>query len=68
MTSAQSSGVPILPSGVSSASACIVSASCIRFLSVLITPGETQLTRIPEGPTSFASAFVKPMIPAFAAE
>ena len=38
------------------------------FMSVSMTPGETQFTRTPEGPTSLASAFVSPMTAAFAAE
>ena len=33
-----------------------------------MTPGATQLTVMWEGPTSLASALVRPMTPAFAAE
>ena len=35
---------------------------------MLMTPGATQLTVMPLGPSSFASALVRPMSPAFAAE
>ena len=37
-------------------------------ISVSTTPGHTQFTIMPEGPTSLASAFVSPITPAFAAE
>ena len=37
-------------------------------ISVLIYPGATTLTVIPLRAFSWASAFVKPIIPAFAAE
>ena len=65
---ATSCGLPIRQSGVSSASASRVSLECMAFISVSMTPGATQLTRIPEGPSSLASAFVKPIRPDFVAE
>ena len=56
------------PSGVSSASAAKSSSDSSAFMGVRMTPGVTQLTRMPLGPTSFAVAFVSPITPAFAAE
>ena len=38
------------------------------FISVSMTPGATQLTRMWEGPSSLAMALVRPMTPALAAE
>ena len=37
-------------------------------MSVSTTPGATQFTVMPEGATSLASALVRPMTPALAAE
>ena len=37
-------------------------------MSVSMTPGATQFTVMPEGPTSLANAFVSPMIAAFVAD
>ena len=67
-TSATSSGVPMRQSGVSSRKACKVSSSKQRFISVAMTPGSTQLTVMPEGPSYLASARVRPSIPALVAE
>ncbi len=68
MVRATSSGVPMLPKGVSSRRAASVSGSKASFISVAMTPGATQFTRMPLGPSSLASALVKPMTAAFAAE
>ena len=68
MAWATSSGVPRRSKGVSSARAARVSGERAPFMAVSITPGATQLTVIPEGPTSLARARVKPMTPALAAE
>ena len=65
---AMSSGSPIHPSGVSSLNSSFVSSSSAAFISVSTTPGATQFTWMPDGPTSFASAFVKPITAAFEAE
>ena len=58
-TSATSSTLPTRPSGVSSQIACTSSRVRFLFILVSISPGATQFTRIPEGHTSFASAFAK---------
>ena len=55
-------------SGVSPARAAILSVDSRAFMSVSITPGAIQLTRIPEGPISFARAFVRPITAALEAE
>ena len=67
-TPAISEGVPFLHSGVSSAKLDRVSSPKDVVISVVITPGATQFTLIFDGPTSWASAFVKPIRPAFEAE
>ena len=61
MLSATSAAVPMRPSGVSAANSCMVSALCMAFISVSITPGATQLTRMPDGPSSSARDRVSPM-------
>ena len=65
---ATSSGVPRRSTGVSSARAALSSAVKLAIMSVSITPGATQFTVMPEGPSSLASALVRPITPAFAAE
>ena len=65
---AASSGVPICSKGVSSRRASRSAGERSPFMGVSITPGARQLTRTPEGPSSLARAFVRPMTPAFAAE
>mgnify|MGYP000443604953 CR=1 FL=1 len=55
-----SSGLPILSRGVSFDNSSISLSPCAEFMGVSTTPGEIQFTLIPEGPTSFASDFVKP--------
>ena len=57
-----------MPKGVSSARVAKVSSPKRPFISVLITPGATQLTRMWEGPSSWAKALVRPMTAALAAE
>ncbi len=61
---ATSSGVPTRPSGISfsissSGAACVISVS--------MRPGATQFTVISRLASSSASAYVAPMMPAFAA-
>ena len=65
---ATSSGVPKRLTGVSSTRVLNVSASSVAFISVWMTPGSTQLTVIPEGPSSLAMAMVKPRMAALVAE
>ena len=62
-----SSGLPSRSSDVSSQRQSKSSFVKWLFISVSITPGATQFTHIPDGPNSFASAFVKPITAAFAA-
>ena len=67
-TFAISSGLPILDSGVSDTIESSVSRDSSQFISVLISPGEMELTRILLCPSSFANALVKPIRPALEAE
>ena len=53
--------------GVSAAREDNVSDERVPFISVSTTPGETQLTVMPEGPSSLASALVSAMTPPLAA-
>ncbi len=53
------------PTGVSSASAALSSAVNAAIISVSMTPGATQFTVMPLGPSSLASALVRPMRPRF---
>ena len=55
-----SSGVPSLHRGVASRSESFPSSVSPRFMSVSMTPGSTQFTVMPDGPSSFASAEVNP--------
>ena len=55
-------------SGVLSASVFRSSPERWEFIAVSITPGATQLTLMPLGPTSCASALVSPMTAALVAE
>ena len=55
IVSAMSFGVPRRPSGVSLHSCSSVSAVSDWFITVSMTPGATQLTRMPEGASSAAS-------------
>lgn len=66
--SATSDASPFLPRGVSAARAESVSSPRELVISVMMTPGQTQLTLIPDGPTSLASAFVMPISAALEAE
>ena len=63
--SATSSGVPRRPNGVSTASSRNVSAPNTCTISVLMTPGARQFTRIPDGASSSASERVSAISPAF---
>ena len=63
-----SSGLPILPRSISSFNKSISLFVRELFISVSITPGDTQLTRIPLGANSYANALVKPIKPALEAE
>ena len=63
-----SSGVPSLLSGVSSASVSLIPGGSSSSISVSITPGATQLTRMPVGASSLASDRENPMSAAFVAE
>ena len=65
---ATSSGVPTLPTGVSSHSSFIVYFERLAFIGVSISPGAMQFTVIPEGPNSFARAYVMPITAALDAE
>ena len=65
---ATSSARPTRPRGVSSARAARSSGVSSAFISVSMVPGDTQLTRMPLGPTYCARAFVNPMTAAFDAE
>ena len=74
MTRAMSSGWPTRRSGICSAvnfwkssnSTPTRSAVC-AVICVTMKPGATQLTLMPNGPSSMASVFVIPWMPAFAA-
>ena len=63
-----SSGEHIRPRGISSHIAAFSSSEKRLIISVSVTPGAMQFTVIPEGAYSFASAFVRPITPAFDAE
>ena len=63
-----SSGVPSLCIGVWSIKSLIESLLKCLFISVFTTPGATQFTCIPEGPSSLARDRVKPIIAALEAE
>ena len=65
---ATSCGVPIRIKGVSSIIDAITSSVSDAFISVRITPGAIAYTVIPEGPTSLASALVKPRSAALVVE
>ena len=65
---ATSSGVPMRPKGVSWARAVISAGERIQFIGVSITPGQMQFTRMPEGPSSWARAWVSPITAALEAE
>ena len=65
---ATSSGLPILPAGISSIMFCLSSSLKQRFMSVSMTPQAMAFTFMPEGASSFARAFVKAFIPPFVAE
>ncbi len=67
MASATSSGVPVRKRGVLDANSSREDGSMHSVIFVSIKPGATALTLILEGPSSFASAFVRPMTPALAA-
>ena len=66
--SATSSGAPMRPRGASPARAARSSGVRKAVMSVSMAPGATQFTRMPEGPSSLARAFVSPITPALAAE
>ena len=66
--SATSSGLPLRPRGHSSANSVNVSSDSFSNMSVRMTPGDTQLTRIPEGANSWASALVSAITAPFVAE
>ena len=68
MALAASSGVPLRPRGVSAASSAMVSGPRPATMSVSMTPGATQLTRMPEGPSSLARACVSAMTAPLVAE
>ena len=65
---ATSSGVPKRPSGIADAQLAWASVLMSRVMSVSMSPGATTFTVIDREATSRASAFEKPMTPAFAAE
>ena len=65
---ATSSWVPVRCRGVSSFRAARSAGDSPAFIGVSMTPGATQFTRMPEGPSSWASAWVRPMSAAFEAE
>ena len=66
--SATSEGLPIRISGVSFERMFKSSSVRAEVISVSITHGAIQLTVMPEGPTSFASALVIPISAALLAE
>ena len=68
MASATSWGVPARHRGVSWQKAALSWGDSRWFMAVSISPGATQFTRTPLGPTSRAAALVSPMSPALAAE
>ena len=45
-----------------------IRAAVCSVIAVTMKPGATQLTVIPNGPSSIASVFASPWMPAFAAE
>ena len=66
--SAISSGLPSLPRGVSPASLSSVSRPSTCTISVSITPGATQFTRMCDGASYIAKERVRPMMACFVAE
>ena len=64
---ATSSGLPSRPSGVFARIACRAASGRTSVSAVPIYPGATALARTPREPSSRASDFVNPMIPAFEA-
>src|SRR5690606_31388168 len=63
-----SSVEPNRPSGISCASASFSAGSKLLIISVSTTPGATAFTVTPDGASSFASAFVKALIPPLVVE
>lgn len=68
IASAASSGEPVRRSGVFKANSSRDDGSTHSVIFVSIKPGATAFTLIFEGPSSFASALVRPMTPALEAE
>ena len=68
IASPTSSAVPMRPRDVLSASSALSSGLRFAIMSVSMQPGATQLTRMPDGPSSFAIAFVNATIAPFVAE
>jgi hypothetical protein len=64
---ATSSGSPSRPSGVFESIACCASSGSTSVNRVFTYPGATTFERTPRLPSSRASDFVKPMMPAFEA-
>src|SRR5699024_1185503 len=65
---ATSSAVPTLPHGTAERNSSLSRSDRRAFMSVSMIPQETQLTRIPDGASSLAAAFVKPISAALEAE
>ena len=68
IASPTSSAVPMRHRAVLSASSALSSGLRFAIMSVSMQPGATQLTRMPDGPSSFASAFVNATTAPFVAE
>ena len=75
ITPATSSGWPTRRTGVCAATAAVKSsngtpirAAVCSVIAVAMKPGATELTMIPNGPSSIASVLASPWSPAFAAE
>ena len=68
IASPTSSAVPMRHRAVLSASSALSSGLRLAIMSVSMQPGATQLTRMPDGPSSFASAFVNATTAPFVAE
>src|SRR5262249_52852812 len=64
---ATSDGSPSRPSGVAASIASFAASGSTSVSPVFPYPGRTTFGRTPREPSSRASAFVKPMIPAFEA-
>jgi hypothetical protein len=69
-----SSGIPAYPSGDPAVSLRAVASTSVAspvvtvaVIAVTVFPGEIALTRIPNGASSFATDFVRPMTPCLAA-